>query len=342
VLDCADRLQRRGDLRVPPTFFEATTATAFEVFLEAGVEVAVIEVGLGGRFDATNVITPAAGAITTIGLDHQQHLGNTLESIAFEKAGIIKPAMPVVVGPLPDSARTVIRRVADGQGAQLIDALDGVDVACEMQDGLARLAIRTPNDDYGQMTLGLRGTHQIANALVAVRLLEAVGAKGLPVARDAVVQGLANPRWPGRLELFTLDDGSRVLLDAAHNLDGAEALAGYLRQWHPEKPALVLGVMRDKDADAMLQILLPEISSLVATAAPTPRAMPPEDLARRAVGVAAGAGGAQPRVLPIEAISDPDGAVRTALDRSRDVCVAGSIFLAGAVRPQLQRRAMQR
>jgi dihydrofolate synthase/folylpolyglutamate synthase len=344
VLDCADALQARGELRVPPTFFEATTATAFELFREAGVNVAVIEVGLGGRFDATNVIQPVAGAITTIGLDHQQHLGDTIAKIAFEKAGIIKRGMSVVAGPLPPAAHVVMARAAGERGALLVDALDGVDLESELRDGLTTITCRTPGGVYGPVTLGLRGRHQIANAVVAIRLLEAAAARGVSVTPDAIAQGLASPDWPGRLELFTLDDGSSVLLDAAHNADGAAALAEYLRQWRPNRPALVVGVMRDKDADAMLTALIPEVSSLIATAAPTPRAMAPEDLARRAADVASGLGRAPhaPDALPITVVTDPGDAVCVALERSRDVCVAGSIFLAGAVRPELERRAILR
>ena len=340
VLDCAEAMQARGELRVPPTFFEATTATAFELFREAGVEVAVIEVGLGGRFDATNVISPAAGAITTIGFDHQQYLGHSLAEIAFEKAGIIKPGMTVVTGTLPEEARTVIQRVADERGARLFDAFEGTTSTIEMRDGVARLSVTTPRRAYGPVALGLRGQHQVSNAMVAIRLLEEAAAHGIDVPADAIAQGLARPQWPARLELFTLDNGRRVLLDAAHNLDGAAALAEYLRQWHRERPALVLGVMRDKDVDAMLALLIPEVSSIVATAAPTPRAMPPDDLARRAVDVAADL--APARRLPITTVADPAEAVQVALERSRDVCIAGSIFLAGAVRADLQRRAILR
>ncbi|HEX5111044.1 MAG TPA: folylpolyglutamate synthase/dihydrofolate synthase family protein [Vicinamibacterales bacterium] len=340
VLDCAEAMQARGELRVPPTFFEATTATAFELFRETDMEVAVIEVGLGGRFDATNVISPAAGAITTIGFDHQQYLGHSLAEIAFEKAGIIKPGMTVVTGTLPEDARTVIQRVADERGARLFDASEGVEASVEMSDGVAHLSVTTPRRAYGPMVLGLRGRHQADNALVAIRLLEEVEAHGIVVPAEAIASGLGRPQWPARLELFTLDNGRRVLLDAAHNLDGAAALADYLRQWHRDRPALVLGVMRDKDVDAMLALLLPEVSSIIATAAPTPRAMSPDDLARRAADVAAAI--APARRMPITTVSDPEEAVHVALERSHDVCVAGSIFLAGAVRADLQRRAILR
>ena len=343
VLACADRLQESGELRVPPTFFEAATATAFQLFHDSGVEVAVIEVGLGGRFDATNVITPDVGAITTIGYDHQQHLGDTLEEIAFEKAGIIKPGMTVVMGALPPAAQEVVRRVAADRGATVIAADDQVRVTSEMCDGAARMSLVTPADSYGPLTLGLRGSHQVANALVAVRMLEAMREHGVSVARDAVEKGLASPDWPGRLEVFELPGGRRVLMDAAHNIDGATALADYLEQWYGEPPALVFGVMRDKDVDPMLRALLPQVRSLICTAARTTRALPPEDLARRAAQVAAEIALADGRpALPITVVADPDEAVNVALERFSTVCVAGSIFLAGAVRDGLRRRALLR
>jgi dihydrofolate synthase/folylpolyglutamate synthase len=344
VLDCAASLQASGELRVQPTFFEAATAAAFELFRAAAIEVAIIEVGLGGRFDATNVITPAVGAITTIGYDHQQHLGNTLEEIAFEKAGIIKPGMPVVIGALPPVAVTVVRRVAADRNAIVIDASHDATVTTDMVDGAARVSMRTPEDTYGPLVLGLRGSHQVSNAVVAVRMLEAARRHaGLPLTRAAIEAGLTRPDWPGRLEMFTLPEGRRVLMDAAHNIDGATALAEYLRRWHPERPALVFGVMHDKDVDAMLRALIPVVSSLTATAARSPRAMAPDDLARRASQITATlVASGDACEIPITVVGDPDDAVDAAVQRNTTVCVAGSIFLAGAVREGLRRRARHR
>jgi dihydrofolate synthase/folylpolyglutamate synthase len=333
VLACADRLQATGVLPVPPTFFEATTAAAFELFRRAGVEVGVIEVGLGGRFDATNVISPVAGAITTIDFDHQQHLGHTLEAIAFEKAGIIKPGMTIVLGGLVREARDVIARVAGDRGATLVESATDSRCAAEMTGGRARVTIETPNGTYGPVTLGLRGVHQAKNAVVAVRLLESAASSGVRMSRAAIEQGLAAARWPARLELIELEDNRHVLLDAAHNPEGARALAAYLQRWHPERPPLVIGVMRDKSVAEIVGTLLPHVSSIIATAAPTPRAIPPDDLARhlRAAGA---------RDVAVE--PDPSRAIERALEMSPMVCVAGSIFLVGAVRDGLKRRAILR
>jgi dihydrofolate synthase / folylpolyglutamate synthase len=333
VLDCADRLRSDGGLAAPPTFFEATTAIGFELFRRAGVRAAVIEVGLGGRFDATNVITPIAGAITTIGLDHQQHLGDTRAAIAFEKAGIIKPDMPVIAGDLPDDALAVVRRVSAERGATLIEAAAGTRVVSELVDGRARMTVETPHGVYGPMLLALRGEHQVGNALVAIRLLEAAGQRGLHVPPSAVERGLAAADWPARLELLDLGGGRRVLLDAAHNPDGARALADYLSRWYPARLPLVIGVMRDKDVDTILATLLPHVSAVVVTMAPTWRALPAEDLAARVRRVGSGR-------IDVEVQADPDRAVARAFELGNTICVAGSIFLAGAVRDGLTRRAI--
>ncbi len=333
VLDRAEQLIATGELPVHPTFFEATTAIAFELFRRAGVEVAVIEVGLGGRFDSTNVITPIAGAITSIGFDHQQHLGDTIEAIAFEKAGIIKPGMDLVVGPMPGEASAVIARVAAEQGARLSDAVaDARVMGNEAESG--PLTIETPEARYGPLSLALRGKHQIGNAQVAIRLLEAARRHGVTVPTEAIERGLTEVDWPGRLELIRFEDGRAVLLDAAHNVDGARALAAYLQSRHPERPGLVIGVMRDKDIEGIVAALLPCVSSVVATAAPTSRAIPARDLAARisAMGTR----------IPVRTEVDPGAAVEHALNSNATVCVAGSIFLVGAVRDALRRRAILR
>lgn len=330
VLACADELRQSGQLSVQPTFFEATTATAFELFRREHIEVAVIEVGLGGRFDATNVIRPVAGAITTIDFDHQQHLGTTLEAIAFEKAGIIKPGMAVVMGALGADADAVIRRCAAERNARLVEATSGAQCDVTMVQGRARLTLTTPTAVYGPLTLGLAGAHQVSNALVAVRLLETLGGGGITVSRTAIERGLEAAVWPGRLELVSVE-GRPVLLDGAHNPQGARALAAHLRQWHPERPTLVLGVMRDKQVEDIAQTLLPAVSAVVATAAPTPRAIPAAELGRALREAGA-------NVLAVE--EDPWQAVMTALEPGRPVCVAGSIFLVGAVRDALRLRAI--
>jgi dihydrofolate synthase/folylpolyglutamate synthase len=202
-----------------------------------------------------------------------------------------------------------------------------------MTGGRARVTIETPHATYGPVMLGLRGAHQASNAVVAVRLLEAASRHGVRMSREAIERGLANAQWPARLELIVLDDGHQILLDAAHNPEGARALAEYLRRFHPERPPLVIGVMRDKNVQEIIGTLLPHVSSVIATAAPTSRAIPAEDLARhlRAAGAS-------------DVVAEPDAAraIDLALTRAPLALVAGSIFLAGAVRDGLRRRAILR
>jgi dihydrofolate synthase/folylpolyglutamate synthase len=269
------------------------------------------------------------GAITTIGFDHQQHLGHTLEAIAFEKAGIIKPGMTVVAGALPAPAAAVVRRASDERGARLVWADEGVRADTEMQDGRARVTITTDRHSYGPVSLALRGEHQVMNALVAVRMLEASAEAGVVVPRDAVECGLEKAEWPARLELFHLPNGQTILLDAAHNAEGAKALADYVSRWCHEPPPLVASIMRDKDIGEILRTLVPAMSTIFATAAPTPRALAPDQLA----AAAARAGATDIVVEP-----DPIVAIERALERAAMVCVAGSIFLVGPIRDALERR----
>jgi dihydrofolate synthase/folylpolyglutamate synthase len=329
VRTASEELVSRGTLPAPPTFFEATTATAFEIFRRARVDVAVLEVGLGGRFDATNVVTPLAAAITSIDLDHVDLLGSTLGEIAREKAGIIKPDVPVVVGERKPIPRGVIEAASAERGAPFIGAFDGADVHIRMEAGRARIDLRTPHDVYNDVPLSLRGRHQVDNAVVSVRLLEALNGAGMPVPRDAVVKGLSSAVWPGRLELVDAlrigRPGRDILLDAAHNPAGARALAAYLAEWHPGGMPIVFGAMKDKDASAMIAALRSEAAGFHFTRAQTGRAEDPRVLADAAARVAPG--------VPIDVHETPRRALERALDAniSPAVC-AGSIFLVGEVR----------
>jgi dihydrofolate synthase/folylpolyglutamate synthase len=240
--------------------------------------------------------------------------------------------MTVVTGALPDEARQVVKAVAADRGAHVDEAAVSTRVNSEVRQGQATLTIETAADRYGPLTLALRGEHQVGNALVALRLLETLRTAGVAVPRQAIVQGLTTVDWPARLELIRLAGGRQVLIDSAHNVDGSAALAAYLERWHPERPALVIGVMRDKDVEAIIERLLPVVSSVTATAASTPRAIPADELAARI----------RTRRPDAQADADPARAVERALDRHETVCVAGSIFLAGDVREGLKRRAILR
>jgi dihydrofolate synthase/folylpolyglutamate synthase len=320
-------LQLEGCLAVYATFFELATAAAFELFRRAAVDVTVLEVGLGGRFDATNVAEPVVGAITTIDLDHTAHLGESIAQIAFEKAGVIKPGMTVVVGERKPEALDVIARVALERGARLLHAREGASARAEIVDGRTFVALRTPVRDYGRVALALGGRHQADNALVAVRILESLADRGFAVDGAAVAHGLGHVDWPGRLQLVELAGGRSVLLDAAHNVAGASTLAAYLREAWPARVPLVFGVMRDKDARGMLAAIGDSVSRLFFTAPPIARAMAPQELL--ALADAAGLG------VPAEAVASVDEALARAFGHSPRIVAAGSIFLLGEILPRL-------
>ncbi|HEV3139225.1 MAG TPA: cyanophycin synthetase [Vicinamibacterales bacterium] len=304
VRDVVETLRGDGTLEVQPTFFEVTTAVALEAFRRAMVDVAVLEVGLGGRLDATNVVAPSVTAITSIAFDHQLYLGSTLEDIAMEKAGIVKAHVPVVIGVLDEGPLAVIEQAARDRGAPLV---------------------RTSADDVSALTVALAGTHQRANAAIALAVLRQIDAQGIRVPDAAIAEGFAHPMWPGRLDRRRLADGREVLLDAAHNPAGAAALASFIK----DAPApMVFAAMRDKDVDGMFRELLPAISALVVTRARNPRSADPASLADRARTIAP--------MLPIAiepAIAD---ALAAAWRRSPRIVVAGSIFLLGDVMRLLQ------
>jgi dihydrofolate synthase / folylpolyglutamate synthase len=331
VRAAVDRARAEGAIEVQPTFFEVTTAMAFELFRRAGLDLAVVEVGLGGRLDATNIINPLASTIVSVDLEHQQHLGGTLRDIAAEKAGIIKRDTPVVLGEMAREARAEMEHAARERRAPVVHAMEGADAApLGPATGTAsgqRIRLRTPAHDYGELTLSLLGDHQVANAVVAVRTIEVLRDRGLTVPVEAVAEGLARTWWPGRLDERRLADGRSVLLDAAHNPSGAAALAAYLRERPGGPLPLVLSVMRDKDVRAMLAALVPAVGGLVITRASNRRAADPEQLASIARSISS--------TLRVEVVEDPGDALAAAWRLAPAIAVAGSLFLLGDVLPRL-------
>lgn len=321
VRETAEELVRRRVIPDHPTYFEALTAAAFLHFRRARVEAAVLEVGMGGRLDATNVADPLASAIVSIDLDHQFFLGTTLAAISREKAGVLRPGRSTVLGPLSAEARAVIEERAAAIGARLVDATAGVERTL-LRDGLG---LRTPRGAYGDLR-PLAGAHQADNLVVAVRLLEEAQRAGLGVDLGRLPAGIARTRWPGRLEWVPGDPP--LLLDGAHNPAAARALADHLRTLGPF--VLLFGVMADKDVAELARILFPLARSVVLTAPRVGRAASPEEIARRAGSWAAGAQ------------REPDSGKALALarrlaPRGRPVVVAGSLYLVGEVAARLGR-----
>jgi dihydrofolate synthase/folylpolyglutamate synthase len=317
----AERLVADGVLDALPTFFECATAIAFVLFRDARVQLAILEVGLGGRLDATNIVSPIAAAIVSIDFDHQAQLGDTLTSIAREKAGIIKSGIPVVCGPLPDEARDVIERTCVGRKAPFLPADREVKVDGDQTHGLR---FRTPRLSVSDVRLALEGRHQIDNAKVALGLLDVLDERGFRSDASAARAGLTQTLWPGRLERFSAP-GCTVILDAAHNTAGARALASYLEEHVPGGVTLVFGAMKDKAIDGMLRAVAESAARIICTTAPSPRALDADSIAALARTVHAN----------VEVEPDPFVALARACEHDRPVVVAGSIFLIGPVRERL-------
>jgi dihydrofolate synthase/folylpolyglutamate synthase len=324
VAQLTQRLQASVPPGLTPTFFELTTAMAFLHFAESGVDVAVLEVGLGGRFDATNVVDPEACAITTIALDHQEHLGTTEEAIGFEKAGIIKAGVPVVVGRIDGPPWDVIRKTAADRGAPLTRL--GVDFHT-VGTGQEEFSYRGRSRQLDGLICVLTGRHQLDNAACAVALLEAAEGRGISVNEEAVRRGLRSVQWEGRLEV--VERGPVLLLDGAHNPAAAHVLAEYLTEWRASRPEsrviLVLGMMRDKDHARFVEPFCWLVSEVVLTQADMARSSSVEEL-REVIG----------SQFPLCHVA-PGAADALMLAKSRAtaqdlICVTGSLMLVGEVK----------
>jgi dihydrofolate synthase/folylpolyglutamate synthase len=310
----AEALAAAGRLPAEPTFFEVLTAAGFLHFQRASVDVAVLEVGMGARLDATNVVDPLSSAIVSIDRDHEAYLGTTLPAIAREKAGVLRRGRVTVLGPMAAEARSAIGEAADRVGARVVDAADTV---VPRKGG--KVDVVTPRRVHRGLS-PLPGAHQRANVAVALRMLEEARAAGLAVDLSRVADGIARTRWPGRLQ--RLPGRPPLLVDGAHNPAAARALADELRGQEPF--VLVFAAMADKDIAAMGRILFPLARAIVLTRVPGARAAPPDAIAR---SVGAPARGARKTQRVRDALSL---ARRLAGPRGL-VVAAGSLYLVGEV-----------
>ena len=309
-----------------PTFFEQVTAAALLVFKDAGVALAILETGLGGRLDATTAAEAGVVAITPVALDHQGHLGSTLEEIAAEKAAIIRPGVAAaVIAPQEPAARAVILRRCRECGVEplLVAASDArVEEICA--DARLRVSLTTDRGTYPPARLSLRGRHQLLNAATAVRLAEVLAGRGFGITRGDVVAGLESAEHAGRLELR--DGSPALLLDGAHNAAGARALRSYLDEFARAPVTLVFGAMRDKELGEIGRALFPAARRLVLTRADNARSAPVEDLVR-----------AIPRDADLSTISlaplprDALAIARAVTPPEGTICVSGSLHLVGEV-----------
>jgi len=317
VKEAAERLRRRGAIEAHPNHFEILTAVAFLYFQKHGVDIAVLEVGLGGRLDATNVASPLVSAIVSIDFDHEEYLGSTLSSIAAEKAGVVRANRTVVIGPMDREASRRIIEISRARGARVVSAFQGVVVR---RSG-GELRVHTPRGRYAHLH-PLAGAHQRTNLVVAIRTIEALSSAGLELDAPRAVAAMSQAEWPGRLE--RIPGRPPFLLDGAHNPAGAAALAAYLKETR-EPHVLVFGAMRDKHFREMGETLFPLARRVVATRVRMTRAATTKQLAE--IGQATG------QVV----IEEPSirAALREAASLARSgqtVVVAGSLYLVGAVR----------
>ncbi|MFO0798712.1 MAG: folylpolyglutamate synthase/dihydrofolate synthase family protein [Gemmataceae bacterium] len=320
----------------PPTFFEIGTALGFLHFAYRRCDVAVIEVGLGGRFDSTNVCRPLVSVVTSVGLDHTAQLGSTLEAVSYQKAGIIKPNVPVVSGVTEPGPRDVVRSVAAGLAAPLWEC--GVEFSFDYRPpaggGSSAVTVSTPRGTHGPNPLALLGEHQAHNAALAVAVVDRLRDSGLHVPPAAVTAGLATVVWPGRVEV--VGRSPVVVIDTAHNVPSAEALVRTLAEAFPlvRTKAVVFAVSSDKPVADILRVLARYFDRFHLTRyGNNLRCLPPEESARLLASVAPAAAYA----LHATAADAWEVARTAAVEEDVLVCVTGSVFLAGELRPTVLR-----
>ncbi len=327
VAEAAEAVQRIYTQGEPPTFFECATAMALHHFARAGVDWAVLETGMGGRYDATNVVHPAVSIISNISIEHTEYLGKTLAEIAAEKAGIIKTGAGVVTGTRQKNALRVIEQAASGNGVPLLRLGKEIKIRKERDGSFSYLG---ENRRWPRLKVGLLGDHQITNAALALGALELLMDKDLNLSDEAVYTGLAAARWPGRLEVVSKEP--LILLDGAHNPSAVRSLKTFLENgMAPRRIILVLGILKDKAWKPMLRDLAGIADLMILTKPEYERAADPEELGTFV----------RPITQDLRVISHLPDAVSLALDEARDgdlVCITGSLYTVGEARACLETR----
>lgn len=308
------------------TFFEMAGAMAFNVFSEQQVDWAVIETGMGGRMDATNVLLPKVSVISNISLEHKEYLGDTLAKIAVEKAGIIKPKVPVVTAVKQLSVREPIQEKAHAQNAPLFRLGRDFRVRRTSENHFNYYGL---DDTFHQLEVSLSGYHQVDNAAVAVSCCEVLQRQGYAIPEEAIREGLLAVTWPGRLEVVSR--GPYLVLDCAHNLAAVKELARYLKSASDTKWTLVIGIFDDKPFKEMIATLMPYCHNVIATRPTNSRALTPEILATEAAQYHAKVSTAPTVAAAIEA------AVQN-WRPGQGICVAGSLYVIGEAKSYLENR----
>jgi dihydrofolate synthase/folylpolyglutamate synthase len=339
----AERLVEENELPWHPSFFEMLTAIAFEYFARNRVEITVLEVGMGGRLDATNVVEPLLSVITDISLDHQKFLGDTVSEIAREKAGIIRPNGVVVTLPQQPQANDVIGNTILELGATGVSAVQYVPpVSPGSGDYLVLSAWSRPEYRYPLQVMGrqitvetpLIGRHQLRNVALAIAAAEELSKQGFAVTAESIERGICQTHWPGRFQLFRPSaDAPQYIFDVAHNPAGAWALRSTLSSCYEDRrPVLVFGAMQDKAIREIAEILFPVAERVILTHADNPRAATPAEIRQAAYRVSA----------DIEDTADVASALRRAAEvttREDLIVVTGSIYVVGEAMRVLEVRA---
>ncbi|HLI33757.1 MAG TPA: folylpolyglutamate synthase/dihydrofolate synthase family protein [Terriglobia bacterium] len=331
VAKAVEQLLHQKALPQRPSFFEFLTATAFLHFAREQVDFAVLEVGMGGRLDATNVTEPRVAIITNVELDHQEFLGNTRAAIAREKAGIIKPHRPVIWGGDNLEAAEVIRRKCREVGAELLELPRAAEISnVRNHEGCFTFDLALSGSHFRELAPSLAGRFQIQNATAAVAAALSLRQQGFAIPIEAIDEGLHEARWPGRLEV--VQERPRIVLDGAHNPAAAEALSTFVReQFQGRQVRLIYASMRDKAIEEISDLLFPLASEVYLTQTPLARAAQPEEILQRAR--------CRPERVVIEPV--PGQALEAAIQASAEedvILVAGSLFLVGAIEHYQQER----
>jgi dihydrofolate synthase / folylpolyglutamate synthase len=326
VRDTANRLLRTGEIEALPTFFEHLTAIALVAFRDARVELAILETGLGGRLDATTAVEASVCAITDIGFDHEEYLGNTIESIAAEKAAIIHEGSTAVIAPqTAEALKVILDRCQEVNVTPVFKCAGRIEEVSK--DGRCKVTFETQNDTYENVWLGLRGRHQIENASVAIQLAEVLRAR-FPITRENIVEGLETALHPGRLELF--GDNPAFLLDGAHNPSGAQALQEFLQKFGRHPLTIIFGTMRDKRIDQIAEYLFPLADDLILTEIDNPRSASISRLLEVAKKL---------RRTNVTATTTSRDALKLAIEKTPAhgmICITGSLYLIGEIRTDVR------
>ena len=327
VRELAEGLVSNGTLAALPTFFEQVTTIALVAFREAGVELAILETGLGGRLDSTTAAKAGICAITTIAFDHEDYLGHTIEEIAAEKAAIIHAGSKVVIGPQLPAVVDVIRRRCNEVGVTPRTGVCPYTVQGISPEGRFLVSFTSSRNFLVDVWLGLPGRHQIDNASIAIKLSEVLVEEGFAIRPEDIANGLDSVVHPGRLE--RIEQEPAILLDGAHNPAGAQALRDYLEEFGQEPLTIVFGAMRDKRLDNIAEVLFPMADKLVLTEVRNPRTATIATLAALAK---------QFSKAPVETTTSSEEALQIAREQTPlpgMVCITGSLYLIGEIRERL-------